>query len=92
VKSTAEELFDPAGRRRVTSIEVRPAYEAAWTTWPQSKMEGTSWQMSNNYFTSKTGNIVTQWPSGNMLYLALTKCLGRISERATTSTVHPSSQ
>jgi cation diffusion facilitator CzcD-associated flavoprotein CzcO len=80
-------------RDRVTAIEVKPAYEAAWNAWLQSKMKGTSWQMSNNYFTSTTGKIVTQWPSGNLLYRVLTKCLGRMSERATTAAIrHPNSQ
>ena len=36
--------------------------------------------MSNNYFTSATGKVVTQWPYGNMLYRVLTKLLGRVSE------------
>jgi cation diffusion facilitator CzcD-associated flavoprotein CzcO len=67
-------------RERVTAIEVKPLYEAIWYAWLQSKMEGTSWTMSKNYFTSATGKIVTQWPSGNMVYRYLTKLLGRISE------------
>jgi cation diffusion facilitator CzcD-associated flavoprotein CzcO len=70
-------------RERLTSLEVRPLYEAAWYAWLQSKMEGTSWTMSNNYFTSATGKIVTQWPSGNMVYRGVTKVFGRMSERAT---------
>jgi hypothetical protein len=36
--------------------------------------------MCNNYFKGPTGKIVTQWPSGNMVYRALTKLLGRVSE------------
>jgi hypothetical protein len=43
-------------------------------------MEGTSWTLTNNYFKSSTGKIVTQWPYGNLHYRALTKILGRISE------------
>jgi cation diffusion facilitator CzcD-associated flavoprotein CzcO len=67
-------------RERVTAIEVKPLHEAIWYAWLQSKMEGTSWTMSNNYFKSATGKIVTQWPSGNMVYRLLTKVFGRISE------------
>ena len=67
-------------RERVTAIEVKAVFEGLWYLWLQSKMEGTSWTMSNNYFTSATGKIVTQWPSGNMVYRVLTKSLGRISE------------
>lgn len=67
-------------RARVTSVEVKPAFEARWYRWLQSKMEGTSWTMSNNYFKSPTGKIVTQWPSGNLHYRLLTKLAGRRSE------------
>lgn len=67
-------------RQRVTAVEVKPLYESIWYAWLQSKMEGTSWTMSNNYFRSPTGKIVTQWPSGNLVYRVLTKVFGRISE------------
>ena len=36
--------------------------------------------MSNNYFKSPTGKVVTQWPYGNWRYRVLTKVLGRVSE------------
>jgi cation diffusion facilitator CzcD-associated flavoprotein CzcO len=67
-------------RARVTAVEVKPSFEARWYRWLQSRMEGTSWTMSRNYFTSPTGKIVTQWPSGNLVYRVLTKLLGRVSE------------
>jgi cation diffusion facilitator CzcD-associated flavoprotein CzcO len=67
-------------RERVTAIEVKPRYEARWNRWLQSQMQGTSWTMTNNYFKSPTGTIVTQWPSGNLHYRALTKMFGRVSE------------
>jgi cation diffusion facilitator CzcD-associated flavoprotein CzcO len=67
-------------RERVTAIEVRPSFEARWTRWLQSKMRGTSWTVSHNYFTSETGKVVTQWPYGNWVYVLLTRLLGRVSE------------
>jgi cation diffusion facilitator CzcD-associated flavoprotein CzcO len=67
-------------RERVTAVEVKPKFEAWWSRWLQSKMQGTSWTMSNNYFTAATGKVVTQWPYGNTQYRALTKILGRVSE------------
>jgi cation diffusion facilitator CzcD-associated flavoprotein CzcO len=67
-------------RERVTAVEVKPRFEARWNRWLQARMEGTSWTMTNNYFTSPTGKVVTQWPYGNLLYRMLTKTLGRISE------------
>ena len=42
-------------RERVTAVEVKPRFEARWYRWLQARMEGTSWTMSNNYFTSPTG-------------------------------------
>ena len=67
-------------RRRVSAIEVRPTFEDLWFVWLQSKMEGTSWTLTTNYFRSPTGRIVTQWPSGNLVYRVLTKVLGGVSE------------
>ena len=67
-------------RERVTAVEVKPSFEARWYRWLQSTMEGTSWTMSNNYFKSPTGKVVTQWPYGNLPYRLLTKVLGRVSE------------
>lgn len=67
-------------RERVTAVEVKPSFEARWDRWLQSRMEGTSWTMTNNYFKSPTGKIVTQWHSGNLHYRVLTKLLGRVSE------------
>ncbi len=67
-------------RERVTAVEVRPGFDARWNRWLQSQMEGTSWTMSNNYFTAPTGKVVTQWPRGCSLYKALTKVFGRVSE------------
>jgi cation diffusion facilitator CzcD-associated flavoprotein CzcO len=67
-------------RGRITEVEVRPRFEAAWHRWLQSKMRGTSWTMSKNYFKAPSGKVVTQWPYGNVLYRLLTKLLGRVSE------------
>ena len=42
-------------RERVTAVEVKPSFEARWYRWLQRTMAGTSWTMSNNYFTSASG-------------------------------------
>ena len=67
-------------RERVTAIEVKPRFEAAWNRWLDAKIARTSWTMTNNYFKAPTGKVVTQWPFGNVPYRVLTKALGRISE------------
>jgi hypothetical protein len=68
---------------------VKPELEARWFRWLQSKMAGTSWTTTNNYFTSPTGKIVTQWPYSNIHYRLLTKTLGRISETTRRRTTRP---
>jgi cation diffusion facilitator CzcD-associated flavoprotein CzcO len=67
-------------RERVTAIEVRPQFESRWYAWLQSRMEGTSWTMSNNYFKAPNGKVVTQWPYGNWIYTVITRFGGRASE------------
>jgi cation diffusion facilitator CzcD-associated flavoprotein CzcO len=69
-------------RARVAVIEVRPRFEAAWNRWLDSKIDGTAWAVSNNYFKAPSGKVVTQWPYGNMYYRVLTRLLGRISQRS----------
>jgi hypothetical protein len=76
-------------REHVTAVEVKPRYEERWYRWLQARMDGTSWTMSNNYFTSSTGKVVTQWPYGNVLYRSLTKALGRVSETTRLRRVAP---
>jgi cation diffusion facilitator CzcD-associated flavoprotein CzcO len=74
-------------RERVTAVEVKPEFVARWDRWLQSKMEGTSWTMSNNYFKAPTGKIVTQWPYGCTVYRLATKVLGRVTETTRQRTV-----
>jgi cation diffusion facilitator CzcD-associated flavoprotein CzcO len=68
-------------RDRVTAIEVKPRFDAAWWRWLQSRMAGTSWTMTDNYFKAPTGKVVTQFPYSNLEYRWMTKTLGRISEK-----------
>ena len=67
-------------RSGATSVEVKRRWADRYHRWLQSKMEGTAWAVSNNYFKSETGKIVTQWPYSPLAYSALTKTLGRWSE------------
>ena len=67
-------------REGVSAIEVKPSWADRYHSWLMGKMDGTSWQMCNNYFTVENGRIVTQWPYGPTLYGAMTKVLGRPSE------------
>jgi cation diffusion facilitator CzcD-associated flavoprotein CzcO len=67
-------------REGVTAVEVRPFFSTVYNWWLQRKMAGTAWLVSNNYYKSSSGRIVTQWPFGFVFYGVLTKILGRVSE------------
>lgn len=69
-------------REGVTAVEVRRGWADRYHQWLMGRMEGTSWQQCNNYFTVDNGRIVTQWPYGPTLYSGMTKVLGRPSETA----------
>jgi hypothetical protein len=73
-------------RRGVTAVEVRRSYYDAYNRWIQRKMDGTAWTVSNNYYKSGSGRIVTQWPFGALLYGLLTKVLAPVSETTTVIT------
>ena len=67
-------------RERVTAIEVKRSWADPYHAWLQSKMADTAWVVSNNYFTTDGGKVVTQWPFSALDYGALLKALGRPSE------------
>jgi cation diffusion facilitator CzcD-associated flavoprotein CzcO len=64
-------------RRGATAVEVRRSWYDRYNRWIQRKMEGTSWLVSNNYFKTASGKVVTQWPYGALFYGLLTHTIGR---------------
>ena len=56
------------------------AFDTGWHERLQSKMEGTAWATSNNYFAAPSGRIVTQWPYSAIDYGLLVRLLGPPSE------------
>jgi cation diffusion facilitator CzcD-associated flavoprotein CzcO len=66
-------------RTGATAVEVRRRWADGYDRWLQSRMQGTAWTVSNNYFTSASGRVVTQWPYSPLTYSALTRSLGRWS-------------
>ncbi len=70
-------------RSNVSAVEVRPRFARAYDRWLQWTVRNTAWSVSKNYFKSANGRIVTQWPYSPLVYWALTKSVGRISETAT---------
>jgi cation diffusion facilitator CzcD-associated flavoprotein CzcO len=69
-------------REGVTAIEVKRSWADPYHAWLQSKMDDTAWAVSNNYFTTNAGKVVTQWPYSALDYGALLKTLGPLSETA----------
>ena len=67
-------------REGVTAIEVKRSWADPYHAWLMSKMEDTAWAVSNNYFTTSAGKVVTQWPFSALDYGALLKTLGPRSE------------
>jgi len=67
-------------RERVTAVEVRAGAVDTYNRWLERRFAGTAWPVSNNYYKSPSGRIVTQWPDGALLYALGTKTLGRVSE------------
>jgi cation diffusion facilitator CzcD-associated flavoprotein CzcO len=67
-------------RTSATAVEVKRRWADRYHRWLQSTMQGTSWVVSNNYFKSESGAIVTQWPYSPLVYWVMTKSLGRFSE------------
>jgi cation diffusion facilitator CzcD-associated flavoprotein CzcO len=71
-------------RKGVTAVEVRRGWYERYNRWLQAKMQGTSWLVSRNYFTSPSGKVVTQWPFGALLYGLLVKGIAPFSESSRT--------
>jgi cation diffusion facilitator CzcD-associated flavoprotein CzcO len=67
-------------REGVTAIEVKPSWAEPYHAWLMTKMSDTAWAVSNNYFTTSNGKVVTQWPFSALDYGALLKTLGPVSE------------
>jgi cation diffusion facilitator CzcD-associated flavoprotein CzcO len=71
-------------RTGATAVEVKRRWADRYDRWLQSTVQDTAWTVSNNYFKSETGRVVTQWPYSPLVYWALTKSLGRWSEKSRT--------
>ncbi len=65
----------------VSAIEVRPWFYRRYNRWIQGAIAKTVWVQANNYYKSPSGRVVTQWPYGATIYTAVTKLLGRVSEK-----------
>jgi hypothetical protein len=61
-------------RRATTSVEVRPTVFDSYNRWIQTRMAGTAYVVTNNYYKAPRGKIVTQWPYGPLLYASSPTC------------------
>lgn len=67
------------GRSGVTALEVRADLTRVYNRWLQRRIARTAFTSTDNYFTSATGRVVTQWPDCETLYAVLTRLLRRVS-------------
>jgi cation diffusion facilitator CzcD-associated flavoprotein CzcO len=68
-------------RSGATAVELKRRWADAYDRWLQWSVRDTAWVVSHNYFKSGSGKIVTQWPYSPLAYRALTRSLGRWSEK-----------
>lgn len=64
-------------KRDTAAIEVKETPSAIFNAIVQQRLAGAAFDVSNNYYKSRKGTIVTQWSDGAMVYVALTKLLRR---------------
>ncbi len=76
-------------RTDAVAIDVKRSYYERYNRWLQRAMVNTSWVVSNNYYKTPSGRIVTQWPYGAIPYGILTKLLGPLSELVTRAPMGP---
>ncbi len=74
----AVRLIRRMGRKGVTSVEVRKEAMDRYNRWLEYRLAGTAFEIGSNYFKSRSGRVVTQWPAGTILFGTLTKILGAL--------------
>ena len=67
------------GRRGVSSVEVRPDVTRWYNTGVQWLIGRTAFTATDNYFRTRSGKVVTQWPDGASTYALATLLLRRPS-------------
>lgn len=60
-------------KKSATSVEVKQSSFVKYNNWVDKRMRGTSYMMTNNYFKSESGRVVTQWPDGVILFWILSR-------------------
>lgn len=68
-----------SGVGAIGAIEVREDVTRVYNRWLQRKIARTSFTATDNYYTSASGKVVTQWPDCETLYAVLTRLLRRVS-------------
>jgi cation diffusion facilitator CzcD-associated flavoprotein CzcO len=78
-------------RNRFSALYVDPKISDVVNDMVQKRLKGASFDGVNNYYTSPSGRIITQWPDGAMVYGVATRLLRRVAwrgERQVRSTGH----
>jgi cation diffusion facilitator CzcD-associated flavoprotein CzcO len=64
-----------------SQVDAREPVVTAYNRWVQHRISSTAWVDGSNYFASRTGRIVTQWPEGAAAYALVLFLLRRIGTR-----------
>jgi cation diffusion facilitator CzcD-associated flavoprotein CzcO len=68
-------------RKGIGALEVKPTWATMYDAWLQGQVNVTTWAVSDNYYKSPTGKIVTQWPYSPGMYGLLVRMFGLHSQR-----------
>lgn len=71
--SFAASLISTMRRRGAKTIRVKPEVFKRFNAWLQSRLARTVWGSTTNYFQSKSGKVVSQWPFSASAYITATK-------------------
>lgn len=61
-----------------TLIDTKNTVMRSYNIWVQKRLDKTVWGRTSSYFTSASGRVVTQWPTGALQYWLTTRLLRHI--------------
>lgn len=70
-------LIQPILHGKAGAVDVLPEVHDSYNRWIQRKLSKTTWMQASNYFKTKSGKIVTQWPGPITPYLIRARLLRR---------------
>ncbi len=62
----------------LATVEIRRSINDRYNRWLQRQMPGLAWSNANNYYKSRSGRVVTQWPEGMILFWLMVHAFSRM--------------